>query len=122
MKPTNFLFLFAILAAILSAGCPATTQSIGGDDTGVPPRPANATYPGWEHYCARIDGTAGSEDAVAKLLRKAGKQGWELVTIDLSRAIFCFKRPLVGDTAKKSPKTSAPPEPKDAALPDATDE
>lgn len=94
------LFSISLLIAVLAAGCAATPQGFGSSSGGVPPRPAAASYPGWEHYCAWIDGNAGYDAAVTKLLSDAGKEGWELVTMvnigDTPR--FCFKRPLVDGT------------------------
>ena len=84
----------SLLIAALATGCAAAPKALGSSNGQVPLRPATATYPSWEHYCALIDGTGGRDDASAKLLRDAGRQGWELILIT-EGPMFCFKRPLV---------------------------
>lgn len=108
MKLTFALTLTTILA---TAGCAATTKSLGSSGGEIPPRPASATYPGWEHYCASIDGGRGYREAAAQLMRDAGKQGWELVSLhEISGDLnFCFKRPLIDEAPGVAPATVPAP-------------
>jgi hypothetical protein len=99
----------SVLFTLLVSGCAAKASALGPGGGAIPPRPAYATYPGWEHYCAAVDGGLGYNDVAARLLQDAGRQGWELVAIhDISsRNTFCFKRPLVAESAV-APATDAP--------------
>jgi hypothetical protein len=88
---------FVLLCSSLVLGCrPAQPMALGSGKSIIPPRPADATYPSWEHHCAAVDGSSGQADATAKLLADAGKEGWELVLVqDMAyQRYFCFKRPL----------------------------
>lgn len=97
-----------LLSASLASACAAKPMALGPGRSAIPPRPAGATYPGWEHHCAAIDGSMGLGDALAKFLADAGKEGWELVlSQDInSQLYFCFKRPLVAPDAPSSAASS----------------
>lgn len=80
-----------LLALVFLAGCAASRVQW------VPPALAQTDLgtPRWDYYCARPEvGLAGvSTESITTLLKTAGLQGWELVTVDNSLN-YCFKRPL----------------------------
>jgi hypothetical protein len=86
-----------LLCTSLALGCStAKPIALGSGQSSIPPRPAGATYSGWEHYCVAVSGE-GEGDLLSRLLTEAGKEGWELVLAQsLSNlSYFCFKRPLI---------------------------
>jgi hypothetical protein len=81
-------FLLGLTVSIaFVAGCMASRLL-------VPPANAQANLTWWDHYCYREGDTT---DALGVAARKAGAQGWELVTVvaadSESRRLWCFKRP-----------------------------
>jgi hypothetical protein len=56
----------------------------------VPPAKASASATSWEYFCADTD--ANDMADVSGKLNEAGKQGWELVTMNASNGFYCFKR------------------------------
>ena len=50
---------------------------------------AEARAPAWEHMCM---GPSMSVDGINDDVKKAGREGWELVT--MTEGIVCFKRPV----------------------------
>jgi hypothetical protein len=90
----------SMLAVCLAPGCNSTAYGTGtrGGEYSIPPRPAGATYPNWEHLCI----TPTTTEIFDNTLRQAGAQGWEL--IGFGDQVTCFKRP-----APPSPDAGARP-------------
>lgn len=80
-----------LLALVFLAGCAASRVQW------VPPALAQADTgtPRWDYYCTKAEvGMLGlPAENVTTLLKTAGLQGWELVTVDAAMN-YCFKRPL----------------------------
>lgn len=93
--------LALVLLVVFVSGC--VGQTFGATENGsVPPRPAGALYPNWEHFCMTVN-TNNLSDA----LNQAGAQGWELVNLD-ARGLVCFKRPLPVTLVSAPPPVAAP--------------
>lgn len=97
---TNHAIFVMILVAFGSACATQTSNApsfygVGADEHGIPPRPAGATYPNWQHMCLTLSPADASD-----LLTEAGNQGWELVAIGDNGA--CFKRPATDSTSEAS--------------------
>ena len=94
------------IAGLLLTGC-LTVRGAGADSNSIPPRPADAPYPNWEHMC--VQPTFGSSTA---LLNEAGEQGWELVAVT-GEGAYCFKRPVLppGGGCPHPPGRPPPPPP-----------
>jgi hypothetical protein len=80
-----------LLALVFLAGCAASRvqwvpPALAQTDTGTPR---------WDYYCTKAEvGMLGvSPENATTLLKTAGLQGWELVTVDMY-SNYCFKRPL----------------------------
>lgn len=80
-----------LLALMFLAGCAASRVQW------VPPAlaQADAGMPRWDYYCMKAEtGFEGlPAERVTAMLKTAGLQGWELVTVDAAFN-YCFKRPL----------------------------
>jgi hypothetical protein len=80
-----------LLALVFLAGCAAARVPW------VPPALAQTEMgtPRWDYYCMKAEvGVLGlPAENVTTMLKTAGLQGWELVTVDAA-ANYCFKRPL----------------------------
>jgi hypothetical protein len=108
------LFLFAIL--LMAPGCGPKSYGTGvSGDGSIPPRPAGATYPNWEHLCVGLYG-----GDFGDVLDRAGAEGWELVAIaNTDVIVVCFKRPAAQSpqrapenaTSGQAPGSSAPAQP-----------
>lgn len=102
-------FVLSGLFALVASACTAKRISLGPTGT-IPPRPAGATYPGWEYYCAGVDGSIGYRDAIVQLLSDAGKQGWELLFAqEIVGMQYCFKRPLADGAGAATAAAGADP-------------
>ncbi len=80
-----------VLALVFLAGCAASRvqwvpPALAQSDTGIPR---------WDYYCTKAElGAFGpTPESVTAMLKTAGLQGWELVTVD-GGLNYCFKRPL----------------------------
>jgi hypothetical protein len=88
-----------LVALALSLGltaCAARTMNISSSGTGgVPPLPAGATAPRWDHYCSFFGGGRGGDLQFAALLDEASANHWEMVSAVPADAsiMVCFKRP-----------------------------
>jgi hypothetical protein len=61
----------------------------------VPPAKAGAAVTTWDYYCTQLDTSQPNKQQA--ILRQAGAQGWELVTVESSDKTWgnaCFKRRL----------------------------
>jgi hypothetical protein len=92
----------ALALSLLLAGC-TTISGAGGETNTIPPRPADACYPSWEHMC--VYPALGGFD---ELLNEAGAQGWELVTFT-EQGGLCFKRPVAPPASSACPPPPPPP-------------
>lgn len=89
-----------LLALAFLAGCAASRVQW------VPPALAQTQpQPGvqrWDYYCMtpEIPMNVSIQEGITSLLKTAGQQGWELVTVDKYGSVagatgnYCFKRPL----------------------------
>lgn len=77
-------------ALLLASGCVSSAGYEASESSmpHIPPRPAGATYPNWEHLCI----FNGDVDQYRSTLSRAGAEGWELVGQE--RLELCFKRPV----------------------------
>jgi hypothetical protein len=89
----------ALALGLLLAGC-TTISGAGGETNTIPPRPAGACYPNWEHMC--INPAVGT---YSQMLNEAGAQGWEMV-LRTEQGTYCFKRPVASP-----PSSACPPAP-----------
>lgn len=97
------------LFGLVAAACTATQIPLGATGS-IPPRPAGATYPGWEYFCSAVDGSIGYQEAIVRLMSEAGKQGWELLFVEeIAGKQYCFKRPLVDGAGAASASAGADP-------------
>jgi hypothetical protein len=89
----------ALALGLLLAGC-TTISGAGGETNTIPPRPAGACSPNWEHMC--INPAVGT---YSQMLNEAGAQGWEMV-LRTEQGTYCFKRPVASP-----PSSACPPAP-----------
>ncbi|MFL5351809.1 hypothetical protein [Archangium sp.] len=87
-----------VLALAFLAGCAASRVHW------VPPALAQSEtgFQRWDYHCMtpEIPMSVSIEEGLTSLLKTAGQQGWELVTVDHYGSVpgatgnYCFKRPL----------------------------
>lgn len=120
MMPAMRILLFLFATLLIAPGCGPRSFGTGvSGDGSIPPRPAGATYPNWEHLCVGL-----YAHNFGEVLERAGAEGWEMVSIaNTDTILVCFKRPAVqsapsapeplpdGQAPGNSAPTQPPPQP-----------